>query len=718
MSEKVRKKKNPNQILFLILLLAVLVRVVYLFTYSSMPDWYLLTVDNYYHVNWAEDIANGNIWGDTTYFRAPFYVYCLAILFYVFGVTFWAPRIFGLVIGVASIFLTFRISSRLFSHKTAVIASLIQAVFPVVLYFESELLLDALFMFFMEVSLYSYLIWNDDKTAKNGLLMGVSIGLAAITRPVILVFALPLLLMVLLKKEHTATKIKQLALVAIGGALIILPITTRNIVVGHEPVLIAAQGGINYYIGNNSNSDGLSAVMPEPLGRNWQYADIAYIAEKDAGRKLTPGEVSSYWQKKGLAEFFEQPLHMAGLFFKKLYFNFSDREVSNNRNLPEFFGRQPLLKINPLSFGLIFSLALLAIVTGWSAHSGIKTIVIVIAIYVLTVSIFFYTSRYRLPVIPLYIILSAVGLETIWLRAKEGIKSLILPIIVTFAAALFSFVPWISLPVGHSTQYWNLLALNYYIRNNFAEALPLFKNAVLADSTVSNANLNLGACFLRLGQTDSALYYFEREKKYHPLRSSSYTNIASIYLISGEPKKAFDEAAQAVELKPYNDMSHQVLIRAAGELVDIIGADSLYHLTLNALKNSTYGLASANYSAILLSRKNERGKAKDILLRATSLIPPPIETSDDAFTADYPAIRDAWRKEKATSHYQLGYIYGIEGDFYKSIYESREAITLDPGLAHAYRNLANGYNSTGRFYQADSVLKSARLRFPGDSLFQ
>ncbi|HEX2897807.1 MAG TPA: glycosyltransferase family 39 protein, partial [candidate division Zixibacteria bacterium] len=605
-----------NRTLIYILLFAALVRIVYLLFYSSMPDWYLLTVDNYYHVNWAEDIVSGNIWGDTTYFRAPFYVYCLAILFYVFGIALWAPRIFGLFIGIASIFLTFRISSRLFNQRTAIIASLIQAVFPVVLYFESELLLDALFMFFLELSFYLYLIWNDDKTAKNGLLLGISLGLAAITRPIILVFAIPILLVVLIKKEKSLSKFKQLAFLAIGGGLIILPITVRNIVVGHEPVLIAAQGGINFYIGNNSNSDGLSAVMPEPLGRNWQNSDITYIAEKDIGLKLKPGEVSSYWFKRGLAEITDNPLKMSALFLKKVYFNFSNREVSNNRNLPEFFNRHPLLKFNPFSFGLIFSLAIVAVFTGWSAHNGIRTITILIVIYVIVVSVFFYNSRFRLPVIPFYIILGTVGFETLFFETRKGIRTLLPLLGLVMAAALFSFVPWVSLPVGQSTQYWNLLALNHYIRNNFVQALPLFRNAVLADSTESNANLNLGACFLKLGQTDSALYYFEREKRFNPLRPSSYTNIASIYLISNKPKEAFDEATRALALKPYNDMSHQILLRAAGELTDSISVDSLYRLTLNALNNSTYPLAAANYSATTLSRRNAREKAKEILARA------------------------------------------------------------------------------------------------------
>ena len=68
-----------------IMLAALLLRIIYLIIYSSMPEWNMLTVDNQYHFNWAKDIASGNIFGDTTYFREPFYIFCLAAVFSLFG---------------------------------------------------------------------------------------------------------------------------------------------------------------------------------------------------------------------------------------------------------------------------------------------------------------------------------------------------------------------------------------------------------------------------------------------------------------------------------------------------------------------------------------------------------------------------------------------------------------------------------------------------------
>ena len=56
-----------------------------------------------------------------------------------------------------------------------------------------------------------------------------------------------------------------------GGVLlvVVLPITIRNCAVGGDAVLIASQGGVNFYIGNNPDSDGRTAIVPGTPGDWW-----------------------------------------------------------------------------------------------------------------------------------------------------------------------------------------------------------------------------------------------------------------------------------------------------------------------------------------------------------------------------------------------------------------------------------------------------------------
>ena len=700
-------KKIPRSLVFVILF-GLAVRIAYLLIYAALPDWSILTVDNHYHLNWAKDIASGNLSGDTTYFRAPFYVYCLSFLYFLFGTSLWVPRIFGMVIGLISIFLTFRIAERLFNQKTAFIAGLIQAVFPLVLYFESEILLDSMFMLLLELALYRFLLWHDETTSKNSLWLGLAVGLAAITRPTILIFVLPIVTIAIIKKTRIQSSLQKLLVIAAGAAIVIAPITIRNALIGKEFVPISSQGGINFYIGNNSTADGLSALMPEPLGHNWQIKDISYIAEKDAGKDLKPGRISNFWYRQALNEISEEPSHFLKLLAKKFYFNFSNREISNNRNLNDFFDRHILIKYNPLSFGLIFALTVLAVITGWKPHWGVRLLCLTVLIYVFVSSLFFFNSRFRLPILPLYFILSAAGIESLVHKYKESMKLAIIPSVLAILAAVFAFAPLISLPPGIPTQQLTLIGLNHYFKNDLESALPYLKEAAIKDPEFPETNLNLGACYFRLNQVDSAFYYLNLEKKYHPMRALSYSNIAAIHLIEKRPLEALEEINRALELKPYFRLFHLIRMRAAADLTETFSNDSLYKLTISAINESEYALTVLNFSAITLTSRGAISEAKILLAKAITMAPPPIETNDDSFTPAYDAAKSYWIKDKALAHYQLGYIYGIEGHFEQSIVESQTAILLDPYMPEAYINLANGLNELGRYGEADSVVAVAK----------
>ncbi|MCH9024586.1 MAG: glycosyltransferase family 39 protein, partial [candidate division Zixibacteria bacterium] len=228
---------KKNMAIIWILSGALLLRIIYLLIYSSMPDWNMLTVDNYYHFNWAKDIASGNIFGDTTYFRAPFYIFCLALVFSVFGASLTAARIFGLVIGLGSLLLTFLTGKKLFSKRTGLIAAAVQSVYPVILYFESELLLDPLFMLLLQLSVYFFVLWYKKQNLSSLICMAVSLGLASITRPTALLF-LPLVIIFLyFSSTFWRQRVKLIASFTLLLALIIVPITIRNYVVGGEAVL-------------------------------------------------------------------------------------------------------------------------------------------------------------------------------------------------------------------------------------------------------------------------------------------------------------------------------------------------------------------------------------------------------------------------------------------------------------------------------------------------
>ena len=697
-----------------VLVLAVIVRLVYLYEYYHLPDWYQLTVDNYYHLHWAQSIAAGNLFGDTTYFRAPFYVFVLAALIAVFGTSLWVFRIFGILVGTASVLMTYFIGNRLFNHRAGLLAALLQALYPIMIYFDGELLLDPLFTLLVQLGVYFFLAWIRSRSDRHILLSGLMFGVAAITRPTVLVLVVVVLVAIAISRAALIKRAGQLSLFLLGLVVFIGPVFLRNVLVADDPVLISSQGGINFYIGNNPSADGVSAVMPPPLGHNWRIEDITWEAEKAVGGRLRPGEVSSYWFDRGLEWVKSHPGDFIKLYLRKLYLNFSDREISNNRSLPVFMRQVPLLRYDPLSFWIIFSFAVLGVILAFRKHRGMVLTVAMVLSYVVVTSLFFYNSRFRLLLMPYYIIFAASApfalIEEMYRHRLRVVLLLALGIVVS----IFTLAPVVNVSQEVSTQDLLSKGLMQINRGEYRKAVDTYRIALAYNPGYPTTNLNLGISFMRLGQTDSAFYYLNRERELHPKRARAYINLASLYLVNDQYEQALNEAEHALRLRPYDVTANMVLLRAAAQSPQISDS-SLIILVDRSAQNTNNDLFVLNEAATALLSRGLTDRAETILLLAVNAKPPPIETDNTAFDADFRNSPENFAKEKAKTFYQLGYLNGVQGYFADAVKYSRDAIALDSNLVEAYINLTGGLASLGEWMLADSVLATAERRFPDDT---
>ena len=712
MQDRDTRPSNRTGWLWIILLTALILRVAYLISYADSPLWEQLTVDNNYHHHWAIDIAGGNLFGDTTYFRAPLYVYCLALLYAVLGTSLWVGRLFGLATGLASIAMTYVLGKRIHSARTGLVAAALHAVYPLTIYFESELLLDPLFLLLLQIAVHRLLVWMDRCHPRDLILFGLFTGLAAITRPTALLLLLPAAVIVYQRYRHLAPTTAG-ALLVLGGLLLpIGPIFVRNIAVAGDPVLIASQAGINLYIGNNDEADGVSARLPEPLGHNWRLADIAYIAEQERDSELKPGEISTYWTGRAAAWIAANPGNFLALYGSKLYRSVANREISNNRSLSTFFDRFSLLRYNPLGFGLIFALSLIGIVGFYRSSLSVRLVVYWLALYLLAISLFFFSSRFRLPLMPWFFILAALGLGSLLTAIRQRSRTVILPVATGLIGGFISFYPLIPLPAGSSPQA-AVMAANYaYAAGDYETALHHGLRAAEIDSTFPEVNLVVGNAYLRLGNTDAAADYYSRELRRHPERSKAYTNAASLELVTGNPRPAVNLAREAVRLRPYDTDANRVLLRALFTAEPSDTTRLIEEISAAAVRTDR-DIYVLNEAAVLLSELQLYPAAEEVLQAALKTTAPPIETDDAAFDHVHIYSDSHMHRQRARAAYQLGYLNGLRGRFELARNYSRRAVELDPDLTEAWINLINAhlFADPPLLGAADSLLTEAEQRF-------
>ncbi len=708
-------RKRP---LYAVLAIGAVVRLIYLLIYLSGPLWDQILVDSLFHDRWAQAIAGGDIIGHEAYFRAPLYIYLLGGIYAIFGHSLLAARIFGHLIGLISIFITYRLTLQISSKKAAVVAALIHACYPIAIYFESELLVESLFMMLVELSLLLFIIGNEEHNDKMIFLTGFIIGLAAITRPVVLPLTVIYIIWIFLKRRNLRTSFRA-SIFLIGAVILpVLPVTIRNYAVSGDFVTIATSGGINLYIGNNSDADGLSASLPPPLRADWQVSDLQYLAQKEVGRYLTASEVSDFWFKKGYNWIWNHKSDFLHLYLKKLYFCVNNFEVSNNRNLPYFFSNNPILNYIPLNFAVILSLSFVGIAGLFWARKLTGTHLFLLfftSSYFLLISFFFINARFRLPVIPIIIAFGAIGAVDI--AERIGKRDFSLKTFLLLGLGLLIF--WFSNSNFYRVDKGNIESAlfneaNYYLsKGNYSRAIVNYRMLLADNPRYPEGNLNLGATYMKMGLIDSAEIYFKQEKIISPRNARVCSNLSSLYYLKNSPRTADSYADSAIELKPNMPAGYLAKIRALGSLNE---ADSIAGLLLRAEK--FIGIYPKLWldAGIIYSELKLYDKAIARLQIVLSSPPRAIESGIAGF--DYALDNFDIENIKARAYYQLGYIYGIRGDLDRSITMSNQAIARDSNLAEAYINLSNGYMSRGEIGRARAILNLASQRFPDNPLIR
>jgi tetratricopeptide (TPR) repeat protein len=535
------RKADP----WLVFILAFALRLLYVWQLSSTPFFDHPIVDAEYHDAWAREILRLGAGHEGVFFRAPLYPYFLTLIYSLTDGSYLAPRIAQAVLGGLTALLTYLLGYELTRRRNvSLMAGIGASLYGILVYFDGELLVETLFTPLFISSCLVYALARRGKKLPLYLATGVLLGLASITRPSSLVI-LPIFVTDQLFTNFKTWKslIKQtvvgpIILLLIGGALPLAPVTWHNLHKGHDFVLIANQGGVNFYIGNNPKADGLHSVLPG-LGTTWDVPAASQAAYEAMGRELKPSEVSAYYSRQGRQYILSQPLEAARLTLKKFCVFWNRLEVSNNRDLYFFMsetGIMPILRI--VGFWLVGPLWFLGI----------------IPVYCLSVVAFFVTARFRAPLIPFLLICAGVAVAHL-ISSRKPYFNRQSRIALAVLAGAFLFVntnPW-GLRKENPAHSQFALAGVYLKENNLEAARVRYQHALQADPRYPQAHLNLGVTAYRKGDLETAEREYLSEIEVNPGDAKAYNNLGAIRF----SQKLYDEARafyeKALELQPYNE---------------------------------------------------------------------------------------------------------------------------------------------------------------------
>jgi tetratricopeptide (TPR) repeat protein len=201
---------------------------------------------------------------------------------------------------------------------------------------------------------------------------------------------------------------------------------------------VGASGGVNFWIGNNPNSDGSTAIVPGTRADWWGgYFDAIAMAEKDRGRKLTLAEVSDYYFDRGMKFINEQPDRAWPLMAKKFRIYWGAGERANDKYI-YFFWQLAKMKYVPLpGFWLVAPLAFLGAVLLWRRRGELAMFYLFIVLYSLGVIAFFVNARFRLPIVPVMTLFSAYACVYLFDAYRRKSLETVKALLILAPAALF-----------------------------------------------------------------------------------------------------------------------------------------------------------------------------------------------------------------------------------------------------------------------------------------
>lgn len=600
------KSLSDARLFLLIVGVAFVLRMIYIMQLQSSPWFDAYEMDPQFNHQWATAIANGESFMDGPYFRAPLYTWFLGIIYRLFGTGPWAPRIVQAVIGALNCGLLFIVGRRAFNRAVGIIAGIAGAFYWTFAYFDGTLLSPVLIIFFNLLLIWGLLSAGARRRPLLWLANGVLLGLSAITRPDILLLApAAAVWIVTLHRPVWKRAAGYAALLFCGCLLVILPITIRNYIVSGEPVLIATNGGVNFYIGNNPRSDGISAGIPgDPIELVAGHEAQVARAEEAVGRPLSAREVSSYYTRETLRYIAAQPGEALGRMAKKLVYFWTRYEIPNNQDI--YFiveNYTPVTRFMPLGFWLVGPLGLLGLLLSLRRARELFPLWCTVCVYLAVSAAFFVNARFRVAAAAVLVVLAAYAAHWLYhtVRRRAAAPLVFAVVVLLCGILLVTTIPpggdmlhaqahayagfalakqgkyaeaermitksiELSNRSGRTVRPKTIHALGLVRRqlNDYAGAQTCYEQLLAMNPEDREARLALASVLERRGKIEAAIETFLPFLEQEPDNADVHLTVGKLLVRDGRMERGLRHLSKSAELEPDNV---QALIDEAFHLV-------------------------------------------------------------------------------------------------------------------------------------------------------
>jgi tetratricopeptide (TPR) repeat protein len=512
-----------------------------------------------------------------------------------------------------------------------------------------------------------------------GFVFGLTGALAILTRPVMLPFfgagCVWLIFIWFLEHLDAAKFIRGIISVSFGFLVVASPVLILSHRITGRARILPYSGGINFYIGNNPNYKKTITIRPGLRWRELIAIPSTRGIEDDHG-------MERFFQEKTIDFIVSEPLSfLKGLVYKTAQF-FNSREMPRNMDIYLFRKWSRLLgllvwKIGRFGFpyGVLLPLAFLGLGFYWRKipvpvwHS--------LLFYPASVIVVFVSSRYRIPVVPVIVILAAAGLGAIWntVQEKRWKKLAVACMIALVIGGVSSATgPFYEERLNYEAELYYGMGSTFDKWGKVDEAKSEYLKAIELRADYAEAHYNLANILQSQGRLQEAISHYNQSVQIKPNSIEIRNNFGAALQMQGRVDQAIKQWEKVLELDPEDPYAHfNIGLARAGQGKH---NQSIKHFNKALQARPDWVDAHVNMGMILF----QQGQIDEAIVHLTE------------------ALR--LRPNDVEVHNNLGIALGSQGRLDQAVQHFRQAIKLEPRFSGAHYNLGYALELQGKLEEA------------------
>ncbi len=583
--------------------LAIILRLIHFAQSQGNPLLYSPVLDEVYYINLGKTISHGFLLGeDKAFFMDPLYGYFLGVVFYIFGDNLTVVRLVHIVIDSFNTFLIFAIGAKLWSKGAGAVAAFLYAIYKVSFFYTLLILKTTLTVHFTLLFVLALIYVAGSRRNYAWIWLGVFVAFLTYLRANLLLFApLAFIFYWFIEKPGIKAMGKHFVLFMIGLMTLLCIGAYRNYVVSGEIAFLNTQGGRLLFLSNNrENLTGRYNVpsfsRPNPVDSE---KDFHIEAEKRAGHTLTQKEASSFWVGEVARFIISSPGAIPVLIFNKLKNTIGNYEIPTNHSFSLSSSFSGMLRAPMATFAFAFSFGTLGLVIGIARRRELWWALVPISMTLVTVLIFYSSSRLRLPMAPFLLIGAGISVEALygWIRRRDIARGAIFVVVAAIMFVCSMVVPapatagqdelflakayWKTGDLSNArrvallasqkypgqAKFYNLLGMIDLSANMPDGAVQQFTRAISAEPKMLDAHHNLGLAYLSLSMPEEAIKFFKQAITLGKRPESLYA-IAIAYERVGMPELAKKSYMELLAIAVRNSPLRAKALEKLGKLKD------------------------------------------------------------------------------------------------------------------------------------------------------